>query len=166
MKATNTHFLHPNVVWVRDEGMEIKRQITGMMRLLSDKSSRVYQRVGTEPDSLTKEPQDRHVTWTPQPVGSEEQQGNSWNPAGDLGCSSSSTLSTPVLNGPGSNQQRTSSKASRGVSNTTNRLKDHKANGGTLFESAYLEQHSIAPICCLGQVDVMTVKCFKCFNND
>uniref|UniRef100_A0A3Q1H721 BEN domain-containing protein n=1 Tax=Anabas testudineus TaxID=64144 RepID=A0A3Q1H721_ANATE len=38
------------VVWLGDEGLEIKRQITGMMRLLSDKTGRVYQRVGLEQD--------------------------------------------------------------------------------------------------------------------
>lgn len=116
--------------------MEIKRQITGMMRLLSDKGSRVYQRVGTEPGSLTKEPQDRHVTWTQQPasqsVESEEHQSNSWDPTGDLGCSSL-TLSTPVHNGPGSNQYRTSAKASRVLSkNTTDPIKESEANGWTL----------------------------------
>uniref|UniRef100_A0A3P9CW24 BEN domain containing 7 n=1 Tax=Maylandia zebra TaxID=106582 RepID=A0A3P9CW24_9CICH len=50
-----------------DEGMEIKRQITGMMRLLSDKTSRVYQRAGTEQDSLTKEPQEKPLNWINQP---------------------------------------------------------------------------------------------------
>uniref|UniRef100_A0A3B4AUT8 Uncharacterized protein n=1 Tax=Periophthalmus magnuspinnatus TaxID=409849 RepID=A0A3B4AUT8_9GOBI len=32
--------------WVGEEGMEIKRQITGMMKILSDRSGRGYQRVG------------------------------------------------------------------------------------------------------------------------
>uniref|UniRef100_A0A8C3A2V6 Si:ch211-220f12.4 n=1 Tax=Cyclopterus lumpus TaxID=8103 RepID=A0A8C3A2V6_CYCLU len=39
-----------NVVWLGDEGVEIKRQITGMMRLLSDKTGRVHHRVVTEQD--------------------------------------------------------------------------------------------------------------------
>lgn len=137
IQKTNTIFCHPNVVWVRDEGMEIKRQITGMMRLLSDKGSRAYQRVGAEPDSLTREPQDRHVTWTQQPasqsVGLEEHQSNSWNPAGDLGCSSS-TLSTPVCNGPGSNQYSTSSRTSTVLSkNTTDPVEETDTNGKTPF---------------------------------
>ncbi|KAA0715162.1 BEN domain-containing protein 7 [Triplophysa tibetana] len=41
-----------------DEGMEIKKQITGMMRLLSDKTGRVYQRVGRERETLKQEPQE------------------------------------------------------------------------------------------------------------
>uniref|UniRef100_A0A3Q3L746 Si:ch211-220f12.4 n=1 Tax=Mastacembelus armatus TaxID=205130 RepID=A0A3Q3L746_9TELE len=85
--------------------MEIKRQITGMMRLLSDKTSRVYQRVGTEQDSLTREPQDGHLTWLHQPVPlslvSENHQSNSWHSAGDPGPSLSSTS---TANGPGSGQ--------------------------------------------------------------
>lgn len=125
--------------------MEIKRQITGMMRLLSDKSSRAYQRVGTEPDSLTKEPQDRHVTWTQQPtsqlVGLEEHQSNSWNPAGDLGCSSS-TVSTPVHNGPGSNQYNTSSRASTAFSkNTTDPVEETETSGKTVFKGVYFKKH-------------------------
>lgn len=107
-----------------------------MMRLLSDKSSRAYQRVGTEPDSLTKEPQDRNVTWTQQTpsqlVGLEEHQSNSWNPAGDLGCSSS-TVSTPVHNGPGKNQYNASSKASTVLSkNTTDLVEETGTSGNTL----------------------------------
>ncbi|KAI7802320.1 putative BEN domain-containing protein 7 [Triplophysa rosa] len=38
--------------------MEIKKQITGMMRLLSDKTGRVYQRVGRERETLKQEPQE------------------------------------------------------------------------------------------------------------
>ncbi|XP_026142929.1 BEN domain-containing protein 7 isoform X2 [Carassius auratus] len=45
-------------VWLGDEGMEIKKQITGMMRLLSDKTGRVYQRVGREGETLKQEPQE------------------------------------------------------------------------------------------------------------
>uniref|UniRef100_A0A665UC77 Si:ch211-220f12.4 n=1 Tax=Echeneis naucrates TaxID=173247 RepID=A0A665UC77_ECHNA len=91
------------LVWLGDEGMEIKRQITGMMRLLSDKSSRVYQRVATEQESLTKEPQDRRLAWVHQPVPlslvSEDHQSNNWNSTGDPGPSPSS-ISTPIPNGP------------------------------------------------------------------
>uniref|UniRef100_A0A3B4F286 Si:ch211-220f12.4 n=1 Tax=Pundamilia nyererei TaxID=303518 RepID=A0A3B4F286_9CICH len=87
-----------------DEGMEIKRQITGMMRLLSDKTSRVYQRAGTEQDSLTKEPQEKPLNWINQPellsLVSEDHQSNSWNSAEDPGPSPSS-ISIPVPNSPG-----------------------------------------------------------------
>uniref|UniRef100_A0A3B5AWQ3 Si:ch211-220f12.4 n=1 Tax=Stegastes partitus TaxID=144197 RepID=A0A3B5AWQ3_9TELE len=93
-----------DALWLGDEGMEIKRQITGMMRLLSDKTGRVYQRVGAEQDGLTKEPQDRHQNWAHQPgllsLASEDHQSNSWNSAGDPGPSPSS-ISTSVPNGPG-----------------------------------------------------------------
>ncbi|XP_044048843.1 BEN domain-containing protein 7 isoform X2 [Siniperca chuatsi] len=118
-------------VWVRDEGMEIKRQITGMMRLLSDKTGRVYQRVGTEQDSLTKEPQDRHLTWVhqlaPSSLVSEEHQSNSWNSAGDPGPSPSS-ISTPIPNGPGCGQYSTRSKAMRILNNTKDLIKVNEAN--------------------------------------
>jgi len=42
--------------------MEIKKQITGMMRLLSDKTGRVYQRVGREGETLKQEPQEEALS--------------------------------------------------------------------------------------------------------
>lgn len=101
------------VVWVGEEGMEIKRQITGMMRLLSDKSGRVYQRITTEQDSTTKEPQGRHLSWPQEPAPLPGgHQGNSWKSAGDPGPSPSSvTIDAP--NGPLCGQQVTGSKATR-----------------------------------------------------
>lgn len=112
--------------------MEIKRQITGMMRLLSDKTSRVYQRVGTEQDSLTKMPLDRHLTWEHQPapssLASEDHQINSWNSTGDPGPSPSS-ISTPIPNGPGCGQYSTRSKALRIFNNTKDLIKVNEANG-------------------------------------
>lgn len=121
-----------NVVWVGDEGMEIKRQITGMMRLLSDKTGRVYQRAGTEQDNLTKEPQDRHLSWVHQPAPlslvSEDHQSNSWNSAGDPGPSPSS-VSHPIPNGPGCGQYSTRSKAMRILNNTKDPIKVNEANG-------------------------------------
>ncbi|XP_055030766.2 BEN domain-containing protein 7 isoform X2 [Misgurnus anguillicaudatus] len=57
--------------WLGDDGMEIKKQITGMMRLLSDKTGRVYQRVGREGETLKQEPQEEAlnlpVTHSPTP---------------------------------------------------------------------------------------------------
>lgn len=121
-----------NLVWVGDEGMEIKRQITGMMRLLSDKTSRVYQRAGTEQDSLTKEAQDRHLTWVHQPAPlslvSEHHQSNSWNSAGDPGPSPSS-ISTPIPNSPGCGQYSTRSKSTKILTNTKDLIKVNEANG-------------------------------------
>ncbi|KAK2894518.1 hypothetical protein QQF64_012618 [Cirrhinus molitorella] len=49
-------------VWLGDDGMEIKKQITGMMRLLSDKTGRVYQRVGREGETLKQEPQEEALS--------------------------------------------------------------------------------------------------------
>ncbi|KAG7522291.1 hypothetical protein JOB18_018230 [Solea senegalensis] len=106
----------PDVVWLGDEGVEIKRQITGMMRLLRDKSSRVYQRAGAEQDGGTKEPQDgcresEHQS-APLFLGSEDHQSNSWDCAGDLGASPSSA-STTTPKGPVCDQYSTHSKALR-----------------------------------------------------
>ncbi|XP_013884352.1 BEN domain-containing protein 7 isoform X2 [Austrofundulus limnaeus] len=64
-----------------------------MMRLLSDRSARVYQRVGSEQSSSTKEPKDNlnHTqTRVPSPA-SEDLQSNNWSSAGDPDPSSSST---------------------------------------------------------------------------
>ncbi|XP_062277471.1 BEN domain-containing protein 7 [Scomber scombrus] len=117
--------------WLGDEGMEIKKQITGMMRLLSDKSSRVYQRVGTEQDSSTITPPDRHLTWVHQPppssLASEDHQINSWNSTGVLEPSPSS-ISTPIPNGPGCGQYSTRSKALRILNNTKDLNKMFEAN--------------------------------------
>lgn len=53
--------------------MEIKKQITGMMRLLSDKAGRVYQRVGREGETLKEEPQEEALSWSlSQKQSSEE----------------------------------------------------------------------------------------------
>lgn len=112
--------------------MEIKRQITGMMRLLSDKSSRAYQRAGAEQGSLTKEPQDGCRAWVhqaaPFSLVSEDHQVNSWNSAGDLGPSPPS-ISTPIANGPGCGQYSTRSKALRILSSTKDFIKVKEANG-------------------------------------
>ncbi|XP_053175907.1 BEN domain-containing protein 7 [Scomber japonicus] len=117
--------------WLVDEGMEIKKQITGMMRLLSDKSSRVYQRVGTEQDSSTVTPPDRHLTWVHQPppssLVSEDHQINNWNSTGVLEPSPSS-ISTPNPNGPGCGQYSTRSKALRILNNTKDLNKMIEAN--------------------------------------
>ncbi|KAA8590219.1 BEN domain-containing protein 7 isoform X1 [Etheostoma spectabile] len=118
-------------VWLGDAGVEIKRQITGMMRLLSDKTSRVYQRVATEQDNSTKESQERQLTWVHQPAPSrlvsEDHQSISWNSAGDPGPSLSS-ISSPIVNGPGCGQYSTRSKAQRILNNTKDMIKVNKAN--------------------------------------
>lgn len=121
-----------NVAWLEDEGMEIKRQITGMMRLLSDKTSRVYQRAGTEQDSLTKEPQEKPLNWINQPellsLVSEDHQSNSWNSAEDPGPSPSS-ISIPVPNSPGCAQYSTRSRALRILNSTKGLIKVNETNG-------------------------------------
>ncbi|MBN3296815.1 BEND7 protein, partial [Amia calva] len=67
--------------------MEIKKQITGMMRLLNDKAGRVYQRVGKEGENLKQEPQEVDLRWAqaacaavPSPSASQEDpQHSTWN---------------------------------------------------------------------------------------
>ncbi|XP_010640299.1 BEN domain-containing protein 7 isoform X5 [Fukomys damarensis] len=49
--------------------MEIKKQITGMRRLLNDSTGRIYQRVGKEGEKLKEEPQDLDLIW-PQRLNS------------------------------------------------------------------------------------------------
>ncbi|XP_060048167.1 BEN domain-containing protein 7 isoform X1 [Erinaceus europaeus] len=49
--------------------MEIKKQITGMRRLLNDSTGRIYQRVGKEGEKLKEEPQDMESLW-PQRLNS------------------------------------------------------------------------------------------------
>ncbi|XP_063767655.1 BEN domain-containing protein 7 isoform X3 [Eleginops maclovinus] len=129
-------------VWLRDEGVEIKRQITGMMRLLSDKTGRVYQRVVTEKESLTKEPQDRNLTWANQPAPSclvsEDHQSNSWNSAGDPGPAPAppSSISTSTVNGPGCGQYSTRSKALRILNHTKDLIKTNDANADVVPPAA------------------------------
>ncbi|XP_048825693.1 BEN domain-containing protein 7 isoform X2 [Brienomyrus brachyistius] len=66
--------------WLGDDGMEIKRQITGMMRLLSDKASRGHQRPGGTGDSLKAEPQDAELSWgQPLALCLDEPQHSTWN---------------------------------------------------------------------------------------
>lgn len=112
--------------------MEIKRQITGMMRLLSDRTGRTYQRVATERDCLTMDPQDRLLTWAQQPAptafGSEDHQSNNWNSAEEPGPSPSS-VAAPVPNGPGCGRYSTCSKAMRMHNTTKDLIKVSEAKG-------------------------------------
>ncbi|XP_021097739.1 BEN domain-containing protein 7 isoform X9 [Heterocephalus glaber] len=57
-----------------DESMEIKKQITGMRRLLNDSTGRIYQRVGKEGEKLKEEPQDLDLVWPPRLNSSVEAQ--------------------------------------------------------------------------------------------
>ncbi|XP_010169174.2 BEN domain-containing protein 7, partial [Antrostomus carolinensis] len=50
-------------VFLGDESREIKKQITGMRRLLNDSTGRIYQRVGKEGEKLKEEPQDLDLGW-------------------------------------------------------------------------------------------------------
>lgn len=59
--------------------MEIKKQITGMMRLLSDKAGRVYQRVGREGETLKEGPQEEGLSWTVSHKQSPEEFEHGWN---------------------------------------------------------------------------------------
>ncbi|XP_028350912.1 BEN domain-containing protein 7 isoform X4 [Physeter macrocephalus] len=58
-------------IFLGDESMEIKKQITGMRRLLNDSAGRVYQRVGKDGEKLKEEPQDLDSIW-PQRLNSVE----------------------------------------------------------------------------------------------
>ncbi|XP_051007288.1 BEN domain-containing protein 7 isoform X1 [Acomys russatus] len=56
-------------IFLGDESLEIKKQITGMRRLLNDSTGRIYQRVGKEGEKLKEEPQDLDLVW-PQRLNS------------------------------------------------------------------------------------------------
>ncbi|XP_075998124.1 BEN domain-containing protein 7 [Genypterus blacodes] len=113
-------------VWLEDDGMEIKKQITGMMRLLSDKASRTYQRVGAEHGSSKKEPQDNYLNWIhqPQSLTLEDHQSKSWSSTGDPGPSPTSIT---MPSGPGCSQY-TRSKALRILNNTNDMINLNEAN--------------------------------------
>ncbi|MBN3321164.1 BEND7 protein, partial [Atractosteus spatula] len=104
--------------WLGDEGTEIKKQITGMMRLLNDKAGRVYQRVGKEGENLKQEPQDVDVRWAqPAPavapttsVSQEVPQHSTWN-------------QDPVVAPQVSGQYGTRSKTLKMMNKTKNTLK-------------------------------------------
>ncbi|KAM6215598.1 BEN domain-containing protein 7 isoform 1-T1 [Rhynchocyon petersi] len=66
--------------------MEIKKQITGMRRLLNDSTGRIYQRVGKEGEKLKEEPQDLDLIWpqhlnssTDAPQSLRPSSGSMWN---------------------------------------------------------------------------------------
>ncbi|XP_060933184.1 BEN domain-containing protein 7 [Limanda limanda] len=138
----------PEVVWLGDEGMEIKRQITGMMQILSDKSSRAYHRVGAEQDSSAMEPPEADCrAWLHQPASlplvSEDHQSNSWSSAADMGPATTSTISTPIANDPGCAQYSTRSKALRILNHTKDVIKVNQDNADVVPPAA-----AEAP-CCL-----------------
>ncbi|KAG9273023.1 BEN domain-containing protein 7 isoform X1 [Astyanax mexicanus] len=82
-----------NEAWLGDEGTEIKKQITGMMRLLSDKSGRGYQRVEREGEAVKEEPQEEALSWTlPQNQAPEEPQ-HCWSSAPPMSHSQYDTRS-------------------------------------------------------------------------
>ncbi|XP_037702650.1 BEN domain-containing protein 7 isoform X6 [Choloepus didactylus] len=60
--------------------MEIKKQITGMRRLLNDSTGRIYQRVGKEGEKLKEEPQELDFTW-PQRLNSSVEAPQSLRPS-------------------------------------------------------------------------------------
>ncbi|XP_063109848.1 BEN domain-containing protein 7 isoform X2 [Cavia porcellus] len=59
-------------IFLGDESMEIKKQITGMRRLLNDSTGRIYQRVGKEGEKLKEEPQDLDLVWPQRSNSSAE----------------------------------------------------------------------------------------------
>lgn len=67
-----------------DESREIKKQITGMRRLLNDSTGRIYQRVGKEGEKLKEEPQDLDLAWAqrlnpPAETQANSSQSGTWN---------------------------------------------------------------------------------------
>ncbi|XP_008266335.2 BEN domain-containing protein 7 isoform X2 [Oryctolagus cuniculus] len=67
-------------IFLGDESMEIKKQITGMRRLLNDSTGRIYQRVGKEGEKLKEEPQDLDLVW-PQRLNSSAEAPQSLHPS-------------------------------------------------------------------------------------
>lgn len=118
--------------WMRDESMEIKKQTTGMMRLLSAKTGRAYQRLGAEQNSSTKEPQDGQINCmhTPpvlSPV-SEDCQCQSWSSPGDPEPPAS-PASTSIPNGQACGQCSTQSRVLRIVNTTKHSIKSSERKG-------------------------------------
>ncbi|XP_075826568.1 BEN domain-containing protein 7 isoform X1 [Microtus pennsylvanicus] len=66
-------------IFLGDENMEIKKQITGMRRLLNDSTGRIYQRVGKEGEKLKEEPQDLELVW-PQRLNSSAEAAQGLHP--------------------------------------------------------------------------------------
>ncbi|RVE71955.1 hypothetical protein OJAV_G00056990 [Oryzias javanicus] len=118
-------------IWLEDEGVEIKKQITGMMRLLRDKTGRVYKRVGADHDGTTNDSQDKHLSWVHQPpvlsVVPDDHQGNSWVSTGHSEPSVSSTP-VPVPNSPNCGQYSTRSRSLRIVNKTKDLSKTSEQN--------------------------------------
>ncbi|XP_047205204.1 BEN domain-containing protein 7 isoform X2 [Girardinichthys multiradiatus] len=115
-------------VWMGDESMEIKKQITGMMRLLSDKTGRVYQRLGAEQNSSTKGHPDGQLNCvhTPPILSFVSEDHQSWSSAGDPEPPPSSA-STSIPNGPACGQYSTRSRALRIVNTTKDFIKSSEA---------------------------------------
>ncbi|XP_066241509.1 BEN domain-containing protein 7 isoform X3 [Saccopteryx leptura] len=67
-------------IFLGGESMEIKKQITGIRRLLNDSTGRVYQRVGKEGEKLKEEPQDLDSIW-PQRLNSSAEAPQSLHPS-------------------------------------------------------------------------------------
>ncbi|KAM9807775.1 BEN domain-containing protein 7 [Neosynchiropus ocellatus] len=78
-------------VWLGEDGMEIKKQITGMMRLLTDKTGRGYQRA--EAEHGRSAPEDRPTACLQPAVKNPTV--NNWNATACAG-SSSAHISNPT----------------------------------------------------------------------
>uniref|UniRef100_A0A3B4AUV4 Uncharacterized protein n=1 Tax=Periophthalmus magnuspinnatus TaxID=409849 RepID=A0A3B4AUV4_9GOBI len=82
--------------WVGEEGMEIKRQITGMMKILSDRSGRGYQRVGP---GLSQDAGEDGGQSAPLQLPDDD---HTWASEDEI---APSTLSSTLTNGPGYDQK-------------------------------------------------------------
>uniref|UniRef100_A0A8C7XH71 Si:ch211-220f12.4 n=1 Tax=Oryzias sinensis TaxID=183150 RepID=A0A8C7XH71_9TELE len=130
--------------------VEIKRQITGMMRLLRDKTGRVYQRVVADCDGTTNDSQDKHLSWIHQsPLLSmvpDDHQGNSWLSTGHSELSVPSP-SIPVPNGPNYGQYSTRSRTLR-IFNKTKDVNRHS----TIFS---IQETSCCMCNCTGTLEAI-----------
>uniref|UniRef100_A0A3B4AVL6 Uncharacterized protein n=1 Tax=Periophthalmus magnuspinnatus TaxID=409849 RepID=A0A3B4AVL6_9GOBI len=101
--------------WVGEEGMEIKRQITGMMKILSDRSGRGYQRVGP---GLSQDAGEDGGQSAPLQLPDDD---HTWASEDEI---APSTLSSTLTNGPG-----TRSRAQRGLHCVKDMTKALEVNG-------------------------------------
>ncbi|XP_055078432.1 BEN domain-containing protein 7 [Periophthalmus magnuspinnatus] len=112
----------PNEDWVGEEGMEIKRQITGMMKILSDRSGRGYQRAGP---GLSQDAGEDGGQSAPLQLPDDD---HTWASEDEI---APSTLSSTLTNGPG-----TRSRAQRGLHCVKDMTKALEVNADTRPQSA------------------------------
>ncbi|XP_032077356.1 BEN domain-containing protein 7 isoform X3 [Thamnophis elegans] len=124
-------------LYLGDESQEIKKQITGMRRLLNDSAGRIYQRMGKEGEKLKEEAQELDLGWTPR-----------LNPPADTSghvqpLASGAWNELPPQAGPYSGQYGTRSKTS-----FQNQARSLGANGEIPAANAASSSSSSGANCC------------------